>query len=231
MTYCYRAQSFDESCQGILARTKGALFFGVPTPIGSSTSWFGEYLHKILGSEYGVDQSISIDLSTKFSGEFGELFRADWKIFQNLSRSRGWLLFLFYESKPALTRSGHTFVSFAASSLSARKRSSYSRDLQITAVEDNHPAENFDILPGDHYTMCRFQTSDDDGFIIVCRRFRSLYSGGQILSLRFDPIEVPKAKEKLSGILESSQAYNSQYIAPAVQDLLLIQPREFRSIY
>jgi hypothetical protein len=111
MTYCHRAQSFDESCKGILTRTKGALFFGVPSSIGSSTSWFSEYLNKILGSEYGIDQSISIDLANKFSGEFGELFRADAEVFRNLSRSRGWSTFSFHESKPAVTRSGHVFVS------------------------------------------------------------------------------------------------------------------------
>ena len=111
MTYCHRAQSFDESCEGILARTKGALFFGVPSPIGSSTSWFGEYLNKILGSEYGIDQSISIDIANKFSGEFGELFRADSEIFCDISRIRGWSTFSFYESKPAITRSGYVFVS------------------------------------------------------------------------------------------------------------------------
>jgi hypothetical protein len=111
MTYCQRAQSFDESCEGILARTKGALFFGVPSPVGRSTSWFSEYLKNILGSEYGIDQSISIDLATKFSGEFGELFRADSDAFRDLSRSHGWLTFSFYESKAAVTRSGHVFVS------------------------------------------------------------------------------------------------------------------------
>ena len=110
MAYCHRAQSFDESCEGILARTKGALFFGVPSPIGSSTSWFGEYLNKILGSEYGINQSTSIGLANKFSGEFEELFRADSEVFRNLSRSRGWSTFSFYESKPAVTRSGHVFV-------------------------------------------------------------------------------------------------------------------------
>jgi hypothetical protein len=111
LTYCHRAKSFDDSCKGILARTKGALFFGVPSPIGSSTSWFGEYLNKILSSEYGVDQSISIDLANKFSGEFGEIFRADSEVFRDLSRSRGWSTFSFYESKATVSRSGHVFVS------------------------------------------------------------------------------------------------------------------------
>jgi hypothetical protein len=114
MTYCHRAHSFDESCEGILSRTKGALFFGVPSPTGKSTSWFGEYLNKILGSEYGIDQSASIGLANKFSGEFGELFRTDSEVFRGLSRSRGWSTFTFYESKAAVTRSGPVFVSVSS---------------------------------------------------------------------------------------------------------------------
>lgn len=110
VTYCHRAQSFDDSCQGILARTQGALLFGVPSPVGRSTTWFHEYLNKILGSEYDVDLSTFIDLTNKFSVEFGEVFRADSEVFRDLSQSHGWKIFSLYESNPVVTRSGHVFV-------------------------------------------------------------------------------------------------------------------------
>jgi hypothetical protein len=117
MTYCHRAKGFDESCEEILSRTRGAPFLGVPNPLGSSTSWFGEYIGKIHRSGYGVDQSTSIDLANKFSVEFGEMFRTDFEIFQVLSQSQGWSTFTFYESKETMTRYGPILVSFPSSKL------------------------------------------------------------------------------------------------------------------
>ncbi len=111
MAYCHRAQSFDESCERILSKTRGALFFGVPAPTGTSTSWIGEYLNKVLGSEHGIDQSVPIGLATKFSAEFGELCQSDAEVFRDLSRSHGWSIFTLYESKRTVTRSGLVFVS------------------------------------------------------------------------------------------------------------------------
>jgi hypothetical protein len=81
---------------------------------------------------------------------------------------------------------------------------------QITALGDIHPAEDVGVLPGDHYTMCRFQTNLDAGFSIVSRRLKLIIYGEQIPSNHFDTIKVKKTKGKMSDILESSQSYNSQ---------------------
>jgi hypothetical protein len=79
--------------------------------------------------------------------------------------------------------------------------------------------------------MCRFQTSIDIGFSIVSRRLKLVILGEQIPSLRSNMVVVKKMKGKVSDILESSQSYNSQYMASILQFLLLTQRRELRSIY
>lgn len=57
--------------------------------------------------------------------------------------------------------------------------------------------------------MCKFQTTTDVGFSIVCRHLKRAFLGGQIPALDPDMIEVRKTKGKISDILESSQIYNS----------------------
>ncbi|KAI9763926.1 MAG: hypothetical protein M1840_008960 [Geoglossum simile] len=187
MAYCHRAKSFDESCEGILSRTRGALFLGVPNSLGSSTSWFGECIGKIHRSGYGVDQSASISLANKFSVEFGEMFRTDSETFRELSQSRGWSTFTFYESKETMTRYG---------------------PILITGLSEHSSDENIGVLPGDHYTMCRFQTPDDVGFLAVSRRLKLISSGEKDESLHPKPEDLKRGKSVISNILNASQNYS-----------------------
>lgn len=86
----------------------------------------------------------------------------------------------------------------------------------ITALDNIHQSEHVHLLPGDHYTMCKFQTTADVGFSIVCRHLKRTFSSELIPE--FDPgmHEVRKAEGKLSDILESSQTYNSESIPPSL---------------
>jgi hypothetical protein len=89
----------------------------------------------------------------------------DSKIFQDLFRDRGWIVYTFFEDQPVATRNGL---------------------VQVTQPEGPLFYEHLRILEGNHRSMCKFQTTDDNGYKQVSRAIESIVSGSGVEGSRVE---------------------------------------------
>ena len=78
--------------------------------------------------------------------------------------------------------------------------------MQITSLGKYPKGENIGFLHGDHYTMCRFQTPEDAGFLAVSRRLKLMSSGEKEESIHPKPEDPKKGKGAISDMNYSSQS-------------------------
>lgn len=77
----------------------------------------------------------------------------DSKIFQDALRDRSWIVYTFFEDQPVATRSGL---------------------VRVTQPEGPLMHERLGILEGNHRSMCKFQTKDDNGYKQVSRAIKAI---------------------------------------------------------
>jgi hypothetical protein len=167
---------------------------------------FAEYVAKLSDANPRLDLGELPVQANKATLDLEEIMRRNADLFSGVYKVHQWTLFNFYESKENLTRYGLSVVS-STSPIASILTAFHWHD-QITSPATRFVRDNrTNFLPGDHITMCRFQTPEDKGFLAVSEKLMSMISNKESAYLN-DYLQVPDdGQHKRSAILEASQTY------------------------
>ena len=100
----------------------------------------------------------SYDVSATMT-QMSQALTRDSKIFQDVVRDRGCMVYTFFEDQPVATRNGL---------------------VQVTQPEGPLLHEQLGILEGNHRSMCKFQTEDDNGYKQVSRAIKAIMNSSGV---------------------------------------------------